>query len=109
MPHIRFRGITEEHSAVLSQRLSEGLSDRVGVPVDHFTYEHVATRFYFDGQEGGAYPFVEVFWFDRGQSVKDEVAKFITETILHIGYKGDVAVVFMPLEPANYFENGQHF
>lgn len=109
MPHLRFRGITEDHSAVLSNKLSEGLSDRIGAPVDHFTYEFVATRFFFAGEEAGAYPFIEVYWFDRGQEVKDQVAQFISDTVRQIGYKGDIAVVFSAIKPNNYYENGQHF
>jgi hypothetical protein len=53
---------------------------------------------------------VEVLWFDRGQEVKDKVAVVITEQIRSaLGKELDVAVIFIALEPASYYDNGSHY
>lgn len=80
-------------------------------PPDDFTIEHIASDFV------GAtkpYPFVEVLWFCRGQEVQDKSAMIITDIVQaeleELGQSNkDVAVIFQPLTPSQYYDNGKHY
>lgn len=80
-------------------------------PKAHFTVEHIAATFFFDGKEQVGYPFVELFYFDRGQQVQDEIANRVTALVREVLAKPeqDVAVVFTKLERSAYYDNGKHY
>jgi phenylpyruvate tautomerase PptA (4-oxalocrotonate tautomerase family) len=110
MPHLRFRALESEIVKTLSSPLVDELQPLMDCPREDFTIELVSSTFYFDGKLSHAYPFVEVLWFDRGQEVKDKVAAVITEQIgSALGKELDVAVIFIALEPASYYDNGSHY
>lgn len=111
MPHFRFRAISAEKVQQLSTPLVDGLHELMDCPKAHFTIEHIPSNFYFEGNATESYPFVELFYFDRGQHVQDEIAKRVTALVREILEKPnqDVAVIFTKLERASYYDNGQHY
>jgi phenylpyruvate tautomerase PptA (4-oxalocrotonate tautomerase family) len=109
MPHIRIRGMTTEQVRQLSEKLGEELAPIIQTSADNFTVEHVETRFFTDGKANGGYPFIEVFWFARDAAIKQKTAEHLTARAKDLAPEFDVAVVFQPIDPANYFENGTHF
>ncbi|MGF1688241.1 DUF1904 domain-containing protein [Photobacterium japonica] len=111
MPHLRFRAVEFDHLKVLSTQLVDDLLPLMACPREDFTLEHITTTFIFDGDVSEAYPFVEVLWFDRGQAVQDEVAQLITAAVRQALHEPqlDVAVIFTPLTPFAYYDNGQHY
>ncbi|MEC6799158.1 DUF1904 domain-containing protein [Photobacterium sp. S4TG1] len=111
MPHLRFRAIAFDTVKQLSTALVDGLQPLMECPREDFTLEHIPASFIFDGEVSDAYPFIEVFWFDRGQEVQDNVAAVITAAIrTAVDDKNqDVAVIFTALTPAAYYDNGQHY
>ena len=110
MPHLRIHGLDKEKIHKISIPLLNKLTAVVGCPRDHFTIEHIHSTFIMDGVEAGAYPFVEMHWFDRGPDIQDSVAEIITDQIREVTDDStDIAVVFHALNARNYYENGAHF
>lgn len=103
------RAIKEKYVQGLSESLVSPLAAVVKTSEDNFTFEWINTRFFYRGQEDKSYPFVEVFWFERPQSVQDECARLITAQIKAFGEYEDVVVVFRVLSKVAYYENGEHF
>ncbi|UXI01877.1 DUF1904 domain-containing protein [Photobacterium sp. TY1-4] len=111
MPHLRFRAVEFDNVKAMSTALVDELQPLMACPREDFTVEHVSTTFIFDGEVSDAYPFVEVLWFDRGQEVQDQVAEVITRQVREEleDTELDVAVIFTPLSPAAYYDNGTHY
>ena len=110
MPHLRFRAVEPQTVQVLSKPLTDGLQPLMDCPREDFTFEYIYTTFFNEGEVSAAYPFVEVFWFDRGQKIQDQAAKVITQQVRSTaGEDIDVAVIFTPLSPKAYYDNGEHY
>lgn len=111
MPHLRFRAIEFDMVKDLSTELVDDLQPIMACPRGDFTLEHIPASFIFDGEVSEAYPFVEVFWFDRGQDIQDKVADKITVAIRKVmnDIEQDVAVIFTALTPSGYYDNGKHY
>ncbi len=111
MPHLRFRAVEFDTVKSLSTALVDDLQPLMACPREDFTIEHISTTFIFDGDVSDAYPFVEVFWFDRGQDVQDQVARKVTDAVrLALEEpEQDVAVIFTALKPHAYYDNGEHY
>ena len=111
MPHLRFRAVAFDTVKQLSTKLVDDLQPLMDCPREDFTIEHIPASFIFDGEVSDAYPFVEVFWFDRGQNTQDLVAKAITNIVREAVEEPqqDVAVIFTALKPLAYYDNGNHY
>jgi phenylpyruvate tautomerase PptA (4-oxalocrotonate tautomerase family) len=110
MPHIRCRGIEREKVVEFSEHLVEQLAELTKSPAAHFTIEYIPAEFIATRFGGHAYPFIELFWFDRGQNMQDAAAQLITSVVkAALGDVVDVAVVVNPIERTNYYDNGQHY
>lgn len=82
----------------------------MGSPREDFTFEYIYTTFFHEGEVSPTYPFVEVFWFERGQEVRDTVAQVVTKQVKEIvGEDNNVAVIFTALEPSAYYDNAKHY
>ena len=75
MPHIRCRGMQRELVAAISETLVEQLAELTQAPAAHFTIEYIPAEFIATRFGGQAYPFIELFWFDRGQEMQDKANK----------------------------------
>lgn len=91
-----------------SKALVDELTEVIQCPRDYFTLELVETTYIFDGEEVQGYPFIEVFWFDRGQNVQDKTAEIITKYVQQAGYP-DSDISFTVFKENCYYENGKHF
>ncbi len=110
MPHLRFRAVEPQTVQALSAPLTDALQPLMNSPRGDFTYEYIYTTFFQEGEVSQVYPFVEVLWFDRGQDIKDQVAEIITQQVRGIvGEDIDVAVIFTPLDPLDYYDNAEHY
>ena len=109
MPHLRIRALEPEQVQQLSQKLLPELAEATGTPVDHFTLEHIPSRFFAAGEEAKGDPFCEVLWFDRGQEAQDLVARLITARLKGLEPKRDAVVVFGLYQKTGSYENGVHF
>nr|WP_321242466.1 DUF1904 family protein [uncultured Tolumonas sp.] len=108
MPHIRCRGMQRDTVVAISETLVEQLAELTKAPAAHFTIEYIPAEFIATRFGGQAYPFIELFWFDRGQEMQDAAAQLIT-SIVKSKLEMDVAVVVQPLQRTNYYDNGQHY
>lgn len=109
MPHIRLRGLSVDHTQKINAPLVKELSEIIGSPEDHFTFELVKTEFFVQGKVVSGNPFVEVLWFPRDQKIKDGCAKVITEKIKALGPEQDITIVFIEVSKKDYYENGKQF
>lgn len=110
MPHFRFRAVEPEVVRSLSKTLTDDLAIVMQSPREDFTFELIHTTFFYDGHPDSGYPFVELFWFDRGQAVQDKVATVVTQQLkAFIGQEHDVAVIFTVLNPNQYYDNAAHY
>ncbi len=108
MPHIRCRGMQRDTVVAISETLVEQLAELTKAPAAHFTIEYIPAEFIATRFGGQAYPFIELFWFDRGQEMQDAAAQLIT-SIVKSKLEMDVAVVVQPMQRTNYYDNGQHY
>lgn len=110
MPHFRFRAVAPEIVSSLSKTLINELETVMKSPRIDFTFESIKTDFFHEGIADVGYPFVEILWFDRGQETKNLVAKTVTQHLSGLlPVKQNIAVIFTALEPANYYDNGEHY
>lgn len=108
MPALKLKAIDSEKVLEISKDLIDELQKIIQCPRDYFSIEVVTSSFIMDGKFVNGLPGVDVFWFDRGQETRDEVAKIITRYINSIGYE-NVDIIFTGLEKNKYYENGEHF
>lgn len=107
LPHIVFRGINIKQLKNISKPLVEELAAICECGTDNFTFELPSSVFVFDGEEIEPFPLIEVKWFERGQQIRDQFAKAITNELLELGLP-EVEVVFTAYSEAAYYINGKH-
>ncbi|QQK63787.1 DUF1904 family protein [Cobetia sp. cqz5-12] len=106
MPQLRFHGVTPARLAPVSRTLVDQLSEATETARDEFTLECISTQYVFDGQVVDAFPFVEVLWFERGQSVRDICAGAIHQAMREAGYP-EAETFFLALRPCDYYIAGK--
>ncbi|NOV01404.1 DUF1904 family protein [Paenibacillus planticolens] len=108
MPRLTFRGLSVEQVCEISESLVDQLAAICGCDIDNFTLECVQHAAVFGGKIVTAYPFVEVAWFERGDEIRDAVAKAITTDVLGLGLP-EVEVAFTTYSRDAYYSNGTSF
>lgn len=108
MPQFLFRNIEAETVRRLSTEMTDALERILACPRDYITLECLTTTSVRDGAFVAGEAMVQVFWFDRGQTVQDQVARAVNEPLAAEGYQ-PLDIVFFPLAKTAYYENGQHF
>lgn len=109
MPHIRIKSVPDKHIKTLSKALPKELATAMETTVDNFSFERVDNQYYSNGKKVKSYPYIEVHWFERSQGCKIKSANIITEQVRKLTKSEDIAVVFIPIEKSDYFENGKSF
>lgn len=109
MPHLRFRALEPTQVQALSKSLPAPLARAMETTTDNFSFELINTQYFQDGQKTTSYPFVEVLWFARNINAQTLSAEIITAQVRAQTGAVDIAVVFIPLEKQDYFENGKSF
>jgi len=109
MPHIRFKSVPDKHMKSLSKSLPKPLAKAMETTEDNFSFELIENQYYANGKKVKSYPYVEVHWFERSQDCKNKSAKLITDQIRKLTKAEDIAVIFIPIEKSNYFENAKSF
>lgn len=109
MPHLRFRSISKVTVQSLSLTLPPELAPLMQTSEDNFTFEWLEGQFYSHGQPTLGDPFIEVWWFERSEVIREQAAQIITAKIKALLPDRDVVVVFLALAPSHYYENGVHF
>ncbi len=108
MPQIVIKGMKELEVAQISGDIARELAAVSGVAQDWFSVEYLPSVFYVDGVKVDHYPMIKVYWFDRGQELKDSCAKVIDNIVRKLGYE-QIEIFFVPLAKADYYENGEHY
>jgi hypothetical protein len=108
MPMLSFKGVKLEEIKDMSTQLVDTLAKIANAPREYFTLEFKETTFISDGALRTTYPIIEIKWFDRGQTVKDQMAKVIDQALREKGYD-HIEIIFYPLIKSDYYENGEIF
>lgn len=108
MPQLIIRGMKKEHIQAISKVMVDELTSIVGCPRDYFTIELLETHFIQDGLEMAGSPFIQVNWFDRGQTVQDAAAQAIDRAVRSVGYE-QIEIFFVVIDETKYYENGNHY
>lgn len=108
MPQLVFRGVEPQTLKSISKTMIDELVEICECPRDYFTLEVLNSTYIFDGDEVESYPFINVYWFDRGQEVKDKIASVISKHLNASGLE-TVDIIFNPLKAEDYYENATHF
>lgn len=107
MPQLVIRGIAASRIQPIAEALVARMAAICSCGTDNFTIDVVQTTAVYGGlADGTSYPFIEVGWFDRGTTVRDQLATAITNAVREIGIH-DVEVVFRVYAPAAYYVNGE--
>jgi hypothetical protein len=108
MPQVRIKGITPESVKLISKEIIDSIATLTGCPREHVEIDVILTRALADNLEIEANPFVEVYWFDRGQEITDKVAKALTKLVQTLGIQ-NIDIAFHLFQKNLYYENGEHF
>lgn len=108
MPLLVVRGIHADQMKTISTPLVEQLAAICECGTDNFTIECLHTTAVFGGEIVDSFPFIEVAWFDRGQAVKDQFAKTVSDIVMSLGIK-EVEVAFTAYREDSYYINGKRF
>ena len=108
MPHMVIKGMKEQEVALLSKEIFPQLSEIMETPEDWFVFEHSQNTYFISGQATPLYPMVHLYWFDRGQEIKDQTAVLFDEKIRAMGYE-QIEIIFHTHKKEDYFENGTHY
>ncbi len=117
MPNIRFTCLEISKVKDLSKTITLPLAEVIGCPNDWITFsaDRMGDGYLFcEGEVVKDSVFAYVEWFDRGEHVKDAVAKIITDAVMDTKRDASetietVTVVFTHIDKDNYYENGVHY
>lgn len=108
MPQLRFHAINIETVKQVSKAMTEELAAVADCPTDHFVLECIQSTYVFDGKVTKSWPYVEVYWFDRGDAAADATARIITEHLKQAGL-AEIEVAFVALEKRRFYTDGEHY
>ena len=84
MPQLIFKGLKEDEVILLSKTLSDDLAKTTDTPNDWFLFEHIERKCYVLGERLTGDIHVDVWWFDRGQEIRDKVALSIDTCSINV-------------------------
>jgi len=108
MPQLLFKGIPAEDIRAISTPLVEEMAAICQCGTDNFTLECLHVTAIFDGKYTEAYPFIEVWWFERGDEVRDKMAAVIDRQVRSLGIP-DLEISFQVRREDNFYMNGRRF
>ena len=106
MPHLLIRGVRAEQLQTAALPLIEQLAELCDCGIDNFTLNCLhTTSVIADSPDSPSFAFVEVGWFERGQSIRSRFAQIVTRTIMKLGFE-EVEIVFVAYREDCYYVNG---
>ncbi|MEK8131033.1 DUF1904 family protein [Paenibacillus filicis] len=69
---------------------------------------NLASAGIFNGELVPSFPFVHVWWFERGQETRDRMAQSINSHLREAGI-AESEVAFSTFHASSYYDGGQHF
>ncbi|WP_417583946.1 DUF1904 family protein [Nitrincola sp.] len=108
MPQLQFHGIDSQAVQRCSRQLVDDLCQAMDTTPDNFLLEVMHSTQILSGEVVTPFPFVDVRWFERGQTVRDRSAAVIAQHLNAQGYN-PVEIIFTALEANAYYENASHF
>ncbi|AIG27904.1 DUF1904 family protein [Brevibacillus laterosporus] len=106
MPQLLLRGISTEQACNMSESLLCELAEICDCGTDNFIMECIPTISIFEGKQVETYPFIHVYWFERGAEVRDRFAECVSRHVLAQGIP-EVEIAFSVFETNSYYVNGK--
>jgi len=108
LPQVRMKGVCEEKIIKMAPRIAEAIFEITGCPKEHIEIERLEVKAVKGSNLTQPNPFIEIYWFDRGQEQADKTAKAITE-IAKASEIESIDIAFILYSRNLYYENGEHF
>ncbi|SDD92850.1 protein of unknown function [Paenibacillus sp. UNCCL117] len=108
MPQLLVRGVPAETVQYLSRSLTDELAEICACGTDNFTIECISSIGIMDGEQVPSFPFVHVWWFERGQDIRDRFAQCIDRHLREAGVE-ESEVAFSVYQESSYYAGGKHF
>ncbi|WP_159885905.1 DUF1904 family protein [Paenibacillus puerhi] len=108
MPQLLIRGVPVETVQYLSRSLIDELAAICECGTDNFTIECFSTTGIFNGEPVPSFPFVHVWWFDRGQDIRDRFALSIDRHLREAGIE-ESEIAFSVFAENSYYAGGKPF
>ncbi len=106
MPQLLVRGVSVAQMCAISQPLIAQLAAICECETDNFMIEVVHSTAIQDGLVVASVPFIEVAWFERGETVRNRFAQTVTEHVRSLGIS-EVEVAFVTYREDSYYINGE--
>ncbi len=108
MPQIICKGLKEKEVMAMSDSLSYELAEIMDTPRDWFIFEHIDRKCYVAGSKAEGDVMIDIWWFDRGQEIKDKTALAVDKAVRDMGYS-QIEIAFNNYREESYYENGKHY
>lgn len=108
MPQLMFRGIPAEGVRAISKPLVEEMAAICSCGTDNFTLECLHVTAIFDGEYVEPHPFIDVWWFERGQEVRDRMAAAIDRHVRSLGI-AELELSFRVGRVEDFYYNGRRY
>lgn len=106
MPHLTFRGFTDNQVQKASEILIPDLAKLLDCPEDYFMFDALSVKSFYKGQEAVTFPYINIAWFERGKTPRDAMAQLITQAMNALGVP-ELEIGYTVLTEAGYYINGK--
>lgn len=107
MPHLLFRGLGAEQLRSIAEPLAGELAVLCGCGTDNFTMNVLPCETVFGAaEEGPAFIFIEIGWFERGRDIRDSFARLVTDYVRKLG-SSEIEIVFHAYREDSYYIDGE--
>lgn len=103
MPQIIVKGVSASRMEKLASPIIETVSRLVECPEDWVTVELCKSKFFTKEGLTEQYPIIQIWWYERPQTVQDQVAKELSEHFLKEGFSL-VQISFHLFDKKDYYE-----
>ncbi|GAB6990993.1 DUF1904 family protein [Paenibacillus pini] len=108
MPQLIFRGIPAEGIRAISIPLVAEMAAICQCGTDNFTLECMHVTAILDGKYTDSYPVIDVWWFERGDVVRDKMAEAIDRHVRSLDIP-ELEISFRVGREDNFYMNGRRY
>ncbi|MDR1781459.1 MAG: DUF1904 domain-containing protein [Bacilli bacterium] len=104
MPHIKITQLNNEEVLSLSKEVLDDIVRVTNTPQHIIKFYATNTSIILNNEINNDCILVEVLWFNRPLTMKDEVAKILHNALLKRGFK-EILIYFSDINGENYYNN----
>lgn len=106
MPHLTFRGFTDDQVQKASDVLIPNLAKLLDCPEDYFIFDNLLVSSFYKGEKAATFPYINIAWFERGKTQRDAMAQVITKAMFELGV-AELEIGYTVLAEDGYYINGK--